>query len=38
MTSTRWFGGLRTWLRDAGLGDAELQALHTRLTEPGDLP
>ena len=28
------FGGIRGWLRDAGLGDNELAALHGRLTEP----
>ena len=28
------FGGIRGWLRDAGLGDNELAALHDRLTEP----
>jgi hypothetical protein len=28
------FGGMREWLRDAGLGDNELGALHDRLTEP----
>lgn len=27
------FGGIRGWLRDAGLGDNELAALHDRLTE-----
>lgn len=27
------FGGIRVWLRDAGLSDNELAALHDRLTE-----
>ena len=28
------FGGMRGWLRDAGLGENELGSRHDRLTEP----